>query len=81
MTEDEKKRRRDVINNVRVEILLLNSTFPQMFARYERRTLITNCLLFLIRQRQRPNHKNIHCLSTVLFQLTVTKNKAMVNYK
>jgi len=51
MTEDEKKRRRDVINNVRVEILLLNSTLPQVFARYERRTLIANCLLFLIRQR------------------------------
>ena len=35
---------------VRVEILLLNGTFPQMFARHEGWTLIADGLLFLIRQ-------------------------------
>jgi len=38
-------------NAVRVEILLLNGTLPQMFAGHERRTFIADSLLFLIRRQ------------------------------
>ena len=38
-------------NAVRVEILLLDGALPQMFAGYQRRTFITDSLLFLIHGR------------------------------
>ena len=37
--------------SVRVEVLLFNGTLPQMFARYQSRTFVTDRLLFLIHRR------------------------------